>query len=151
MKKCARESQSRSYVMNSEEVFKIATNIQRRMMPLFIYTTDEKQYNQKEHWTSHANKVKANLLFKDDCDGYAATAAELLIEQGISRNNIKLIYCTTETGEAHLVCGVSSDTDTYIIENRYHAVYEWRSKFGYKWLFFMALDKPGEWNKIINA
>jgi len=137
--------------MNNVEIFRIAMDVQKRIAPLFIYTPDSKQYNQEEHWTSHAKAVKANLLFKDDCDGYAATAAELLVEAGIPKESIKLIYCKTETGEAHLVCGVSSDTNTYIIENRYHAIYEWKQKHGYKWMYFMSLARPGEWNKVTNG
>ena len=30
-----------------------------------------------------------------------------------------MIYCVTEEGEDHLVCGVAIDGKTYILENRY--------------------------------
>ncbi len=137
--------------MNDEYILEKAISIHKKMWPLFTYVYDKDQYMQEEHWTSHAQAVNENRGFRDDCDGYACTAAELLVEAGIPRENIKLVYCKTETGEGHLVCGVSSDSTTYIIENRFSVVYDWKRKTNYQWIYFMELSEPGTWNKITNG
>ena len=98
-----------------------------------------------EHWTSHADEVDAGEDFRDDCDGFALTCAELLIRAGYNKKDVKVIYCTTETAEDHLVCGVDVDDTTYILDNRYAMVYNYKSKPGYKWKYFMRFDTPGTW------
>lgn len=127
----------------------LAESIHAKMWRLFIYVTDMKQYDMPEHWTSHAAAVNANQRFEDDCDGYACTAAELLVQAGVPKDKIKLIYCETETGEKHLVCGVSDDEDTYIIDNRYRLVYAWTTMKTYRWLYFTRLSESGMWRKIV--
>ena len=126
----------------------LAESIHAKMWPLFVYVHDQKQYNIPDHWTSHAAAVNGNVPFEDDCDGYACTAAELLAQAGIPKELILLVYCQTETGEAHLVCGVSDLDDTYIIDNRYSYIYSWTSKPSYKWIVFNQLSEPQIWKKI---
>lgn len=127
---------------------KLVEELQEKVFRLFSYRFDEHQYMVEEHWTSHADAVENNEVFTDDCDGYACTMAELLLRNGVPASDIKLIYCITETGEAHLVCGVDSLDDTYIAENRFRRVYPWQSKPGYQWKYMMTLDDKGVWKKI---
>lgn len=126
----------------------IAKELHAKTWRLFQYTFDEHQYMVEEHWTSHADAVERGENFKDDCDGFACTMAELLLRRGVSAADIKLIYCITETGEAHLVCGVDGDDTTYIAENRYNRVYDWQKRPGYRWMYFMHLDDKGVWRKV---
>lgn len=124
--------------------------IHDKVHSLFTYKSDRRNYKLDEHWTSHANAVERDERFTDDCDGFALTCAELLLRSGVHRSKVSIIYCETETGEPHLVCGVNDDNCTYILDNRFYSVYEWRSK-RYKWLYYMMLDEMGTWRKIENG
>lgn len=114
----------------------------------FIYTSDKKNYDLMEHWTSHAKTVKEGKKFKDDCDGFALTCAELCIQEGFERADVRIIMCQTETGEWHLVCGVNTGDTTYILDNRYSKPYRWSSKRDYNWHKSMNFAKPGKWYYI---
>ena len=126
----------------------IADKVHSLVESKFTYIHDDKQYMKNEHWTSHAEEVLQGDDFKDDCDGFALTCAELLITEGIDKKVVSVIYCETETGEAHLVCGIAVDGKTYILENRYGNVYDWKDKPKYVWKYFMKFDEPGQWFKV---
>ena len=130
---------------------KIAYKIHSLVRSKFTYIHDDKQYMMSEHWTSHAKEVLNGDNFKDDCDGFANTCAELLITEGIDKKDVSVIYCETETGENHLVCGIAVAGKTYILENRYGNVYDWTDKPKYVWKYFMKFDNPGQWFKVNNA
>ena len=129
----------------------VAKSIHRKVWKCFNYVSDERQYNVPEHWTSHAKEVNEGKLFSDDCDGFAFTCCELLIESGVDRSNILFIVCETETGEGHAVCGFTDGETTWILENRYDHVYDWNKRSGYKWFYFMNFATPGTWHKITNG
>jgi len=154
--RCANENQNQSSarkVNRMENHLGLAKNIHYRTHFLFHYVHDDKNYQMTEHWTSHADDVNKGRQFEDDCDGFALTCAELLIEAGVPKDQIKAIICTTETGEGHLVCGLDYGDNTYILENRYRFVYNWKeaTRIGYKWHYYMSFDEPGVWNQVTNA
>lgn len=130
--------------------------IQAKVWKNFTYVLDKKNYMVSEHWTSHADEVEENKGFKDDCDGFALTSAELLIRDGVSKDDVMVCYVKCETGEAHLVCGCTIQTDkgkkTYILENRYKKAYDWEDRKtgadAYEWIYFMKFSEPGKWRKI---
>ena len=128
----------------------IADKVHALVEKRFTYVHDDKQYMMNEHWTSHANEVLAGDGFSDDCDGFANTCAELLIKEGIDKKDVSVIYCVTEEGEDHLVCGVAVDGKTYILENRYSNPYDWKDKPKYDFKYFMKFDDPGQWFKVSN-
>ena len=119
----------------------IAKKVHHLVESKFTYLHDDKQYMQAEHWTSHADAVLAGEQFKDDCDGFANTCAELLIREGIDKKDVSVIYCVTEEGEDHLVCGVAIDGKTYILEIRYDEPYDWKDKPMYDFKYFMKFLK----------
>lgn len=131
-------------------VKQIAQEVHEKVWNLFNYVHDDKQYNVPEHWTSHAKEVNEGKQFYDDCDGFAFTCCELLIENDVDRKDIMFIVCKTETGEGHAVCGVSTEETTWILENRYERVYDWNKRSGYEWMYYMKFDQPGKWYEIIN-
>ncbi len=59
----------------------IADKVHSLVESKFTYIHDDKQYMMSEHWTSHAKEVLNGDDFKDDCDGFANTCAELLITE----------------------------------------------------------------------
>lgn len=116
----------------------------------FNYVHDNKNYGVMEDWRSHAKAINEGKEFSDDCDGFAFTMVELMLEQGMNPSNVMFIVCETETGEGHAVSGCEIDGVTYIAENRFNYVYDWNSKPGYKWKYFMRFNKPAEWFKVTN-
>ena len=127
-------------------------SIHSKVSKLFVYTHDQKNYGKTEDWRSHAKAVNEGKQFKDDCDGFALTCAELVLEQNVERKDVHIIICETETGETHLVCGVDiEDKDnkiTYICDNRKDFIDNMGDMKGYKWKFFMTMSEPGQWYKV---
>lgn len=124
--------------------------LHEKVFNLFNYEYDNKNYGVMEDWRSHAKTVNENMEFTDDCDGFAFTMCELMIEAGFPRDKVMFIVCETETGEGHAVSGCEIDGVTYIAENRYEYVYDWNSKPDYKWNYFMLFHIPGQWYKVTN-
>lgn len=106
----------------------------------FDYVPDQEQYQVSEDWRAHYTKE-----FGDDCDGFAITCAVRLHEAGYDP---RLIYCKTETGGGHLVCGVDTDTETLILDNRYHYVRS-AGDLSYTWVSSMRSSEPGVWREIL--
>lgn len=127
-------------------------NLHGRVFSLFRYEYDDRNYGLQEHWTSHADAVNENREFTDDCDGFAFTCVQLLLEGGVPASDVMFIICRTETGEGHAVAGCSLEGRTWILENRYPDIYDWRSEApgDYTWQFYMRFDQPGQWYQITN-
>lgn len=127
----------------------------QKVYNLFKYTSDKKNYDKPEDWRSHAKEVNEGKEFKDDCDGFALTCAELILEQGVDRERVMIIICKTEENEQHLVCGISIDNDpdygktTYICDNRNKTVKAWNEMHNYTWQYFMKMSEPGQWYQVI--
>ena len=122
--------------------------IHSKVHSLFTYKHDDKNYLQEEHWTSHADVVNEGQEFSDDCDGFALTCCELLIEAGFDRSRVKAIICDTETGESHLVCGIDLKGTTYVLDNRYDYVFDWRKKRDYSWRYYKVFSMMDKWFKV---
>ena len=57
---------------------------------LFIYIPDKEQFPEKwDDWRSYANQVELGQIFKDDCDAFAMTCAELLVRRLIPNCNMQ--------------------------------------------------------------
>jgi len=122
--------------------------LHKKVFQLFHYEYDEKNYLRDEHWTSHADAVLENKDFSDDCDGFALTCCELLLQDGFDRTQVKAIICDTETGESHLVCGVDIDETTYILDNRYDYVFDWSKKRDYTWRYYKVFSMTDKWFQV---
>jgi predicted transglutaminase-like cysteine proteinase len=125
--------------------------LHNRAFKLFNYKHDDKNYGIMEDWRSHADLLAENKEFTDDCDGYAFTIVETLLNMGADKDKVKFIVCETETGEGHAVAGYTIGDKTWILENRYPNVYDWNVVPGYKWYYFMKFDEPGQWYEVTNA
>jgi predicted transglutaminase-like cysteine proteinase len=113
----------------------------------FIYTPDSEQFKMREDWRIHVDEVEAGQVWRDDCDGFACTSAELLIKHGIARERVSLMMCRTETGGLHLVCGVQDGEGIwYILDNRQRRVIA-KFQVAYKWLGSMLASEPGIWRE----
>lgn len=87
------------------EIEKINLDVHNR----FEYTEDNKS---KDDWRSHAKVFLADprYIIKDDCDGLAATVAELLIMKGAKK--VWRIMCSMQGGSTidHMVTMVEDVT-----------------------------------------
>lgn len=111
----------------------------------FVYVPDKVLHPDCfDHWMSHADAVEAGEIFKDDCDGFAMTCAELLIRTGVDKEKTRLTMCKTETGEGHLVCVC----DGWVLDNRQRYIKRW-DDLPYEWISSMRMDEPGTWRKML--
>ena len=124
----------------------------KRVWDLFEYEFDDRNYGLMEHWQSHADAVNQGEKFVDDCDGFAFTCVQLMLEAGHDPSKVYFIICSTETGEGHAVAGCSVDGRTYILENRHRRIYDWRDEApgDYTWQYYMQFDQPGQWWEVTN-
>ena len=127
------------------ELKKIASDLHRKVKFRFVWTSDKIIHpDYFDHWQPHADKVEQGKTFRDDCDGFSLTCAELLSRNPIiQKKDIKIIFCQTETKEGHLVAALQH----WILDNRQRAVWAWE-ELPYKWISSMALDEPGLWRTI---
>lgn len=128
----------------------LAKNIHSLAFRKFMYASDLSLYGKAEDWRSHISAVKEGKHFTDDCDGFALTCADLLLDSGALKSDVKLIVCYTETGEGHLVCGLDAEGTTWILDNRCRTIYDFRDRKDYTWVHFMVLSRPGVWFKVLN-
>lgn len=125
----------------------VAESVQRRLHSLFIWTPDEKTFGVREDWRSHYMAYRRGVTIRDDCDGFALTAADALLAAGVPRDRIWLAVCRTETGEGHAVCILAGDTTdkSYVIDNRQRWVSRLTGMRGYRWEAATAYDHPRDW------
>jgi predicted transglutaminase-like cysteine proteinase len=124
---------------------KIHEEIFYKVKRLFIWTSDKVIHpDYYDHWMSHADAVDRGEIFRDDCDGFSLTCAELLYRAEYAHDQIRIAYCQTETGEGHLVCLASG----WLLDNRQRHVWAWNEITGYKWISSMSLGEPGIWRRM---
>lgn len=133
----------------------LGDKIHKKVISRFEYVHDKEQYDEMEHWTSHADDVLEGNIFQDDCDGFAFTCCELLIKEGLPKEDVMFIVCHDETGSGHAVCGIQDGESgkTWILDNRANRVYDWTVDYQvhgdhYEWNFFMKFDEPGQWYEV---
>lgn len=121
-----------------------AHTIHTRLNAGFRYKAEE-----REHWQSLADLVRAGATWSDDCDGYALTAAQIAVEDyDVPEKDVALVHCTVETGEHHLVCFLSDEASTFVVDNRQSGVWtpEQLERRGYRWIRGLTIGE-GEWRK----
>lgn len=125
----------------------VIDEIHKKVLENFRYTTDEEQYGLLEDWHSHLTELDEE--WKDDCDGFALTCAVLALEKEIDPSLIRIIFCRVENkGEYHLVCGIDTEDDTRILDNRRTIVVS-AGQLQYEWISSMRLSEPGVWTEMI--
>lgn len=115
----------------------------RQVHQHFVWTSDQEVWSVPEHWTSYADEVERDEIFRDDCDAFAMTAVDILMRKGIEPENCYLATCWTETGEYHAVGIVHG----WLLDNRMRTLRPWSSIPGYKWHTSMRLSEKGTWRE----
>ena len=93
----------------------------------FIFVSDEEEYGMENDERSHANEVRQGKKFRDDCDGFAITARDLLQSAGIPawlvivRNRRNL---TVRDDGRHMFTAFRDPKDgvTKTLDNRYKGI-----------------------------
>ncbi len=122
----------------------IAKEVFKQVKGQFIWTCDQENYGVPDRWVSYADEVERGEVFRQDCDGFSLTCAELLSRRGVPKSEIRIALCWTEADEYHAVC-LCGDL---VLDNRQRSVKQWTVMRGYRWHKSMGLDEPGVWRTV---
>lgn len=129
--------------MRPREITAFVIGVANALRARFVYTPDDSQFGQPEHWSVMPWKEPGAL--HGDCDEFAMTAAAMLLAAGVPAEFIRVRYCLTETGGGHLVCGVVAGDTELIVDNRQTSVWP-ITDVDYQWKSLRQLDWPAnEW------
>lgn len=123
-----------------------------------VYASDSTVFGKTEYWKSWKDEIVQGKkpIIRDDCDGFALTMAELLLEKGFKPEDVAICFCAIHQNgskdlEYHLVCKVRNpeDNEWYVMDNNVPKPQK-RDRSGgpdwsFKWISCMYVDKPGEW------
>lgn len=126
------------------------------------YESDEKVFGVQEFWKSWKDEIQSTnkTFFKDDCDGFALTMAELLIAKGIKKEHVAICYCAIIEDdypgqkEYHLATKVFNEEDGfwYVIDNNVNRPQRTKNAGGpgwsFEWISCMYANKPGKDNWV---
>ena len=108
----------RSFTSNPETLDDILLNVFKK----FTYITDKEQYGE-DRKISFAKQVKEGKSFKGDCDDFAYTIRDLLIEKGYKAITVLVRTPPVSNSILHMVVKVD---DKYMIDNRHPFVRTWK-------------------------
>lgn len=130
----------------SPEELKHINDVCRLVHSRITYVPDRQTQGVPEHWQSHASRILESKLYmaKDDCDGFALTAAELLAIRGFDRSRLVLEFCQAVPDEYHLALTVRDPTGDWLIDNNYKMPVRVRHT-NYSWHKMMRLSDLGNW------
>lgn len=118
-----------------------AERVKARLDAGFRYKADA-----SEHWQSLAELARTGAAWSDDCDGYALTAAELLVkDEGLDPDAVAICFCKVR-GAGHLICLVTIGGTTYVVDNIQRAVWDW-NRVAYEYVSAMRLGEK-VWREI---
>lgn len=139
----------------------IIDDVFNKVRDRLIYESDEVVFGQVEYWKSWKNEIAAGPgNFKDDCDGFALTMAEMLLARGIKKEHVAICFCAIvedarpNNKEYHLATKVFNEQDGfwYIMDNNVSRPQRRRNAGGYgwgfEWISCMYADKPGKDNWV---
>lgn len=130
--------------MNYKEMKKLARKVNNQVQDLFIPTDDDTQFPDSfDDWRSYADQVERGEKFRDDCDGYCLTCAELLIRAGADPRQVKVCDVKVPKMSWHLVCAYGP----WVLDNLFRYVYYWKDA-NYYWRRSMKMSEAGIWRII---
>ena len=101
----------------------LVRGLHRSVQSSGVWTADEDVWRQREHWYCWADEVLRGEGFRDDCDGFAWTWAELALRSGVPRGEVGTYLVRTQRapiGHAydHMVCVVWDDGHFWVLDNQ---------------------------------
>lgn len=73
------------------------------LFALFIYVPDIEQFGVEDNWRSYAAEVRLGKKFRDDCDGFALTAVDLLLSIGIEAHPLIVRGPRIQNYQLHMI------------------------------------------------
>lgn len=118
----------------------------------FIYERDDSRWAGDrwlilgERWETDAEliaDIDRDGYVRGDCDAFAKLCWLALRHQGIPS---RLVMCTTETGEGHLVC----EAEGWVLDNRMPTLQPRADleRIGYRWQSMSAFEPGGQWTTV---
>lgn len=136
---------------------RICEVVKRTVDRALTWKEDRETMGIMEHWRSHAREIIANDDYRafDDCDGFALTSAQLLMEaHGVEAEDVRLVLCLTSAGH-HVFCAVDDDLaeETYCLDNNMDRVVspDRLRREGYKLMSYMTFSEKGKWRAITDV
>jgi transglutaminase-like putative cysteine protease len=93
-----------------------AADIAAAVFALFVWTADVDQYGVMDDRRSHAEAVIAGRKFRDDCDGFAITAVDLMRRAKVP-SWVVIVTLPFDQGD-HMVAVYVSGGETWALDNR---------------------------------
>lgn len=133
----------------SAERLKLVRDVSNIVHARIIWDSDRKTQGVPEHWQSHAAAILESKFYRtrDDCDGFALTAAELLLHKGFKPEEVWIEMCQMTDGSYHLVTSVDAEEtpDRLWIIDCNSLLPVRKGHLPYKYVRRMSLAKRGEW------
>ena len=129
--------------LTKRQIKKIAQKVHRKVFDNFKYVTDIEQYGEVEKWIMPDDVYNGSQKITGDCDDFSLACRKLMREAGI---RTRLVYCTDETGEGHLVLEASG----YILDNRQSKLVSNKTliKRGYQFIAISGYESGDKWFKL---
>lgn len=110
------------------------------------YKVDYDLYGVEDFWTIMSGRKTAG-----DCEDYAITKRQRLIDLGVPANDLRLCVCYAPNGEGHAVLTIDIGVVTYVLDNNYDDLktYTYLKDAGYQFIARQAATGYN-WVRIAN-
>ena len=119
----------------TEELWEKIKEINRKWNNNIHYKSDKKHYGVSDYWTFPEDNI-------GDCEDYAVAKRAELRTIGVEGH---FATCWTETGGYHAVLVIDTDRGSFVLDNRYNSVKNFRD-LPYKW--HRTEGEDGKWYAI---
>lgn len=136
-----------------EDLAETCANVQAWVHAHFIYVSDNVRWKTDlayngDHWETNAELI-ADLdkmgHVEGDCDAFAKLCWMALQRLGVPS---RLVFCSVETGEGHLVC----EAGGWIMDNRQPLINtrDDLQRMGYRWVAKSGYRAGDNWTAVID-
>ncbi len=124
------------------QLYKQLESIHKSVKSRFVYATDQKVWNQREHWENY-HQIPDNGDIIGDCDCFAMACRKECRKLSIPS---RLIFCFVEDNGrrgGHLVLSCKG----WILDNRQWGVVG-NTSLPYEWISMSGYERGGDWHII---
>jgi predicted transglutaminase-like cysteine proteinase len=117
--------------------YKVLAEAHEKLFKKFKWQSDQQTFGKVERW---GFPLEVDGISIGDCDDFAYQIYTEMKGEGYQP---RLVLCTTETKETHLVC----ELDGWVADNRYPEIHtaRWLQDFGYEFIGFNNPNSPNDW------
>ncbi|MGR6430825.1 transglutaminase-like cysteine peptidase [Rhizobium sp. PAMB 3182] len=118
-----------------KEILQVNYTVNTQIQPM----TDEEIYGVEERW--------AYPTTVGDCEDFVLLKRKMLMQAGISEDDLLITVVLQPNGEGHAVLTVRTDRGDFILDNMRNKVLLW-SDTEYTFIKRQASDNPGRWVRL---